>query len=295
MRAVRGCQTMVLVGLVSSGKSTLVNALVGRPVMPTDNLACTAMTVTVVDPLKDGAFPPAAYVDGGQFTVIDGADAASALWERNQSGTGGFYLRAPLTKLNHGLFPAAIVDTPGVNDGMNDACRHTAVDALRAIPDPTVVFVSHVRTCEQTDEQRCLQGLAEVMREKGINEWFVALNGWNFMDPEKNEQDRYREKVCRMAEMCGLPCPKVFFVAALPAQLCMQAMSGGQLSKKDWYDLEEYLADYDLLSKAKQNRRTLGRISNRTLRTAFYRCGVTSLERGLFEHLNRKRKGREGA
>jgi len=54
-------QTLVVIGLVSNGKSTLVNALTEKSIMPTSNIACTAVAATVVDPVSAFDFPEACY------------------------------------------------------------------------------------------------------------------------------------------------------------------------------------------------------------------------------------------
>lgn len=261
--------------------------------MPTSNLVCTSMAVTIVDPLKPELLPAAVYVKDGAETIIESPSACTAVEEFNITGGGEFYLSMPLTKLNHAQFPLAVIDTPGVNDGMDDRFSHLANDILLGLNAPTVLYVSHVRSCGTSDEERCLRDLARTMNEKKLSEWFVAINGWNFLDMEHLEEDRqsYLQKVYIMAQKCGLPKPQVFFIAALPAELCVKCLEGKKLSRSEEIKLDEYLNSFDLRSRAKSNKRTLGKISNKTLRTAMYHSGVTSLERALFIHFQKNRKG----
>lgn len=283
---------MVLIGLVSSGKSTLANALIGRLAMPTSNLACTAIAVTVADPIGGEALPAAMYASGDEMIAVDEKDVFSALKEWNLSGGGEFCLRMPLPGLNHGQFPMAIMDTPGVNNGLSRQYRNMAFDALRRLANPTAVFVSHVRSCGTDDEERCLCELSEVVRERKLRTWFFILNGWDLIDPEADSQADYTDKIRRMAKKCGLPVPKIYFVAALPAELCLRAMRGEELSGKNLNILEGHLDSYHLMDRAWQDRRTCGRISDKTLRLAARYCGITSLECGLYDHF--RQRGRDG-
>lgn len=261
--------------------------------MPTNNLACTAMSVTVVDSLRNESLPTAVHIEDDTKTIIDSSDLVSAIEECNMIGEGELYLRIPLSKLNHARFPVAIVDTPGVNDGMNTKYSELANDILRNLARPTVLYVSHVRSCGTSDEERCLRELSRTMAEKDLNEWFVAINGWNFLNIECSQKDQqnYLNKVNSMAQKCDLPYPKVFFVSALPAELCIKHLEGKKLSRSEEIKLDEYLNSIELRSRAKANKRTLGRISNKTLRTAMYYSGITSLERALFNHFQKNRKG----
>lgn len=287
------CQTAVLVGLVSNGKSTLANALIGKAIMPTSNLVCTSMSVTVIDPLVDGTMPKAVLLNNDSAIVIDAEDIVSVIEDHNLVGGGNFCLKMPLNKLNHAQFPVAIIDTPGVNDGMDAQYSHLSNNILRNTNNPTVIYVSHVRSCGTSDEERCLRELANTMSEKKINEWFFVLNGWNFLDMSHCQEDKvnYLHKIYAMAQKCDMPKPQIFFVAALPAELCVKCMDGIVLTRSEEIKLDEFLSNIDLRKRAKSNKKTLGKVSNKTLRTALYYSGITSLERALYTHFQKNRKG----
>lgn len=282
-------RTLVLLGLVSSGKSTLANALSGQSLMPTNNLACTSMAVTLVDPAGKADFPTAILLRDGTSQQIPSEQALQALMCENDAGGGEFFLKMRLNKLNHGQFPVAMSDTPGVNDAMTDAYGMIAAQCLRSAKNPTVLYVSHVRTCTSTDEVKSMRSLASEMKELGISRWFVALNGWNLTDPVRESREKYQEKIFGMAEKCGLPRPEVFFVAALPAQLSARALAGGTLSERETNELNSYLRRLHLADRAEENLWQHGRIGNKILRTVLYEAGITPLSQALYRHMRRER------
>jgi len=236
--------------------------------------------------------PDAIHVKDERIAVLE-KEIISAVEESNCSGGGEFYLKLPLTKLNHAQFPVAVVDTPGVNDGFDAKYSHLANEMILALNNPVVLYVSHTRTCGTTDEEKCLMRLADTMKAKGLTEWFVAINGWNYIDPEEDEWEKmkYQRKMRSMANKCGLPEPKIYFVAAMPAELCIKSMEGKTLDRSEKNELTLYLKQFDLYEKARSNRRMLGRVSNTTLRMAMYHSGITSLGRALFSYMKTKAKG----
>lgn len=255
--------------------------------MPTSNLSCTTMTVKAVDVLQSDGVPAAMYRDHSESVMVEEKDMISFLAEKNSQGGGEIVFRTSLSKLNHGRFPVALVDTPGVNDGMDLTYQDTAIDYLRREKKPTVLFVSHVRSCATTDEEECFRALSEVFNERHITEWFVAINGWNLTDSERDKKEQYSEKIVSLSQKCGLPKPYVFCVSALPAELCSRLIMGESISRMEMIKLEEYLAQCDLFIRAKRNQKELGKISNKTLRTAIYLSGIPLLEQALFRQLKK--------
>lgn len=288
-------QSLVLIGLVSSGKSTLANALIGIPFLPTSNLSCTTMAVTVVDPASIGKFPDAIYVDQGKYVVLSGKDIPQVVEQKNNSGDGGeLFLRMPLSKLNHGRFPVALVDTPGTNDSTASDYNKIASLYLSKVKSSIVLFVSHVRTCGNTDEENCLRDIAQVMRESGLRQWFAAINGWDLTDPETDKKERYIEKMELMAKKCDLPKPQTYCVASLPAELSYKVMRGWTLTGSESNHLTAYLRSVKLSARVQDNRRRIGRIGNKTLRTAIYHTGITTLTKALYRYFQESQSTQKG-
>lgn len=278
-------QTLVVIGLVSNGKSTLVNALIEASIMPTSNIACTAVAATVVDPVSAFDFPEACYRRHGMELQIIQKQIHQELQILNEHGGGEVWIRSPLTKINRGRFPLAIVDTPGVNDGLTSEYSEIAIDSLRKAVNPTVLFVSHVHTCGTTDEEKCLLDISQVMKERGLTEWFVAVNGWNYFDPEQETKEEYIQKIEYMAQKCGLPKPRIFCVAALHAQLCGKVIHGESLSGSERIQLEAYLRSIRLYPQGKKHKCNVEKLGNKLLRTAIHYAGIVPLERALYQHL----------
>jgi small GTP-binding protein len=113
IRNLRKPLCVVLMGEVKAGKSTLVNAIAGGEISPTDVLEATAAIIEVLH----GASPRATvkYADG---TVTE--DAPGVIYEilKSHRGDSEFFSRCNLVQIQSplpGLASIRIVDTPGLS------------------------------------------------------------------------------------------------------------------------------------------------------------------------------------
>lgn len=134
--------TLVLLGAFSSGKSSLINALLGAPALPVKVNPCTAVLTEVVH----AASPLAQvhYTDGTEAAIsLDELRHAFQLeGEAEQSGAERDQRFSHLDRLRLG-FPApllrdgvVLVDTPGLDDDDRRTQR-----TLQALPDADAVLV----------------------------------------------------------------------------------------------------------------------------------------------------------
>jgi GTPase Era involved in 16S rRNA processing len=138
---------VVVVGEVSRGKSTLVNALLGKDVLPTDFRATTATWIrisygdmpTAKVYIQDGSMPVSAFdIDMEDLPVYLAVQGAQRLAARHGSSARvlSVDLTVPATLLKSGL---EFIDTPGVG-GLRAAHRHAALAAL--VEADAVIFVN---------------------------------------------------------------------------------------------------------------------------------------------------------
>jgi hypothetical protein len=142
-RAREGRFVVFLVGCFSSGKSTLLNALLGAPVLPVKVNPCTAILTEVAhapEPqvevrFKDGTsevLTPDAFLARYQLTTTE--DAAGAEADDRFGAVSRAIVGYPLPLLANGV---VLLDTPGLDDDPRRTAR-----TLSSLPDAdAVIFV----------------------------------------------------------------------------------------------------------------------------------------------------------
>ncbi|OSD02381.1 hypothetical protein PYCCODRAFT_1367667 [Trametes coccinea BRFM310] len=144
---------VLVTGDLNAGKSTFVNALLGREIMPVDQQPCTTAFCEVHDAtendgkeelhiLKEGV--PYSVTDESTFTRASLADLDSIVSENeNDSQVLKVYLRDPrdpqASLLSNGIVDISLIDAPGLN---RDNTHTTRVFARQEEIDVVVFVVS---------------------------------------------------------------------------------------------------------------------------------------------------------
>ncbi|KAI0312821.1 transmembrane GTPase fzo1 [Amylostereum chailletii] len=144
---------VLVTGDLNAGKSTLVNALIQREVMPVDQQPCTTAFCEVHDSAENGGVEEVHVVkDGVAYDVADEATFdrvpladLEALVAENESSERVLKLylkdtRAPnQSLLNNGIADISLIDAPGLN---RDSIKTTALFARQEEIDVVVFVVS---------------------------------------------------------------------------------------------------------------------------------------------------------
>ena len=216
----QGTYRIVVLGEMKRGKSTLVNALVGEALLPSDVNPCTAL----LSLLRYGTERRVTlhYNDDRPEKSIDfdtfRSDYTIAPDEARQLNTNAFpdishvVIECPAPLLASGL---EIVDTPGLND--TEARNQQVLSYLTEAQ--AVVFVMDAVQPMTLDEQRYLRNYIQ-SREL---ECFYVINGWDriktaLVDPEDTVALAAAEDRQRQVFTQSLPEGTVWFeVSALSA------------------------------------------------------------------------------
>ncbi|MEM9976438.1 MAG: dynamin family protein [Cyanobacteria bacterium P01_D01_bin.2] len=185
----QGTYRIVVLGEMKRGKSTLINALVGEALLPSDVNPCTAL----LSLLRHGPKPKVTlhYSDGKPAKTIDFAtfrsDYTISPDEARQLETSAFpdishvVIECPAPLLASGL---EIVDTPGLND--TEARNQQVLSYLNEAQ--AVVFVLDATQPVTLDERRYLRNY---IQNRDLD-CFYVVNGWDrlqtgLVNPEDTE------------------------------------------------------------------------------------------------------------
>lgn len=188
-RAREGRFHVLLVGCFSSGKSTLLNAMVGEPVLPVKVNPCTAILTELVH----GEVPAVTVhqTDGSErsLTVADFLDEfqlRTGEEEAGQEATDRFgavdraVVQVPLPLLADGV---ALLDTPGLDDDEARTAR-----TLAALPEAdAVIFVLNASRF-LTDLER--QTLTRHLLSRGLTNLFFPVTMVDLLASMSDDPDR---------------------------------------------------------------------------------------------------------
>ena len=183
---------ILVLGCMSSGKSTLLNALTGKGVFPSGNRATTAQVFRIVhDPWCERAEcrNPSESEDWYPLTL---ERLASYNGTMKQNVPADIRLRLPHLEKKRTI---VLYDTPGPNTSKYDEHREETYFALEKLPLTHIFLVLDMMQLHTRDEEALLQDMGRVMKERGGIPLLVILNKSDVIDIEKEPLDEMVREV----------------------------------------------------------------------------------------------------
>lgn len=209
-----------VIATMSSGKSTLINALLGKKLMPSKNEACTA---TITEILDNDMETFTAVVHDEDDVVLQTVpeltyDIMSELnGDENVhriSATGNIpFLDAASTAL-------MLVDTPGPNNSQNQAHKNTTYRAINRDSNNLILYVLNGTQLSTNDEASLLSYIAEQIKKGGkqVRDRFLfVVNKMDGFNPEEEDIGKLITDEKRYLASYGIEDPQIFPCSAYTA------------------------------------------------------------------------------
>lgn len=275
---------------MSSGKSTLINALLSKKLLPSSNEACTA-TITKVINTNQENYSAKAYSEKRELLYKEYNISYEKMkeWNNNEK----------ISEIEiHGVIPfvnkertlnLTLIDTPGPNNSQNIEHQKILERHLENINENTMIlYVLNATQVGIIDDSNLLDKLIKNVGNNTKNIIF-ALNKLDCF----NEDDDILETIIQVYEYLekkGVKKPNIFPVAALPA-LAIRSEPQDELEKlhRNFYinimniDENLHLEKYIVM---KSENYKLKNISNEE--KALFHTGIHILENKIIESERKK-------
>lgn len=187
-----------VIATMSSGKSTLVNALLRQKLMPSKNAACTAVITEILDnDLK--SFCADVYnqqeekisrIDDLTYQVMDELNSDEEVYKICAEGDIPF-IDANTTALK-------LIDTPGPNNAQNQNHKNTTFRAIEGSSNNLILYVLNGTQLGTNDDDSLLSYVAEQMQKGGKQAHDRFLFVVNKMDDFNPEEESVEEALANV-------------------------------------------------------------------------------------------------
>jgi len=220
---------IIVTANMSAGKSTLLNALVGRKVNKTQNDACTAKIHYIVNkPYEDN------YCYELDFEMCLDADKDTLMKDNTSNNTANIIVGANFRTISQ--IPTRIwyIDTPGVNSSQDTIHKDITEKTILAESSDLLLYVLNGENIGTDDDRKHLVFVQNNYHGQVI---FVV----NKLDRFRKKEDSVSETLSRVRadlQTIGFQNPVVVPVSSYAAYLAKQNMFGEQLDEDEVDELE---------------------------------------------------------
>ena len=183
---------ILVLGCMSSGKSTVLNALLGRGAFPAGNRATTAQVFRIVhDPWSEGNVcrNPS---ESDEWFPLTSERLSSYNGAMKENVPADIRLRFPFLSKKRTI---VFYDTPGPNTSKYSDHRAETYFALEKLPLTNIFLVLDMVQLHTKDEEALLRDMGRVMQERGGVPLLVILNKADVIDVEKESVEEILAEV----------------------------------------------------------------------------------------------------
>lgn len=297
---------IAVVATMSSGKSTLINAMLGRELLPARNEATTATIAKIYNTNIDHYSAKSYDADMNLLDSKDPLDLDDMNILNNNPNTAYIDIKGKIAGISTDGLNLILSDTPGPNNSRTPEHEGHTYRLIKADYKPMVLYILNATQLETNDDYNLLKYISEQMRDggrEGSDRFIFVLNKADEFDPDKGETiSKKIEDTKRYLEKFGIKDPKIFPCASRLAKLIRQDLNGETLSSKEKSSLRGdvalfvdephyHFSDFAPLSdsaRAKVNEQLkVAKERNSEKEEALIYTGIPAVEAAINEHLEK--------
>lgn len=209
-----------VIATMSSGKSTLINALLAVKLMPSKNEACTATITEILDNDKD-YFEAVAYDKNGDAVREIPQLTYEIMGELNDDEQiQKIFAEGNIPFLDAKSTALKLVDTPGPNNAQNQEHKNTTYSAINNDSNNLILYVLNGTQLSTEDDASLLGYVAEQIKKGGkqVRDRFLfVINKMDGFNPEEESISNAVLSARNYLAKYGIEDPQIFPCSAFTA------------------------------------------------------------------------------
>ena len=293
-----------VVATMSSGKSTLINALLGQQLMPAANEATTATIVKIIDTDQDH-FSAIAYDKSGQIVKkLDNVTLEDMQALNADVKVSTVEIKGKIPCVSSVGMKLVLVDTPGPNNSRDKSHEEMTYKMIADSDKSLVLYVMNGQQLGINDEKIFLDYVCQSMKDGGkkARERFIfAVNKMDAFSPDPQDDGpecitKALNNVKAGLEDREIYNPNIFPVCSLPALQKRAEMKGTRArALRDFVEMcEEYdvmhfenYYQYNNLPQTVRNRIENFKVQMGEDDAIEIHTGIVSVEQAIAQYINK--------
>jgi hypothetical protein len=288
-----------VVATMSSGKSTLINAMLGRDLLPAANEATTATIARITDNDSMKQRFTAKRL-GARGQVLSSSDnvTAETIKDWNTSGdTKLIDIEGNIEGIEEREYVRLVLtDTPGPNNSQDEEHQRTTMGFVQdSRRNPLILYVLNASQLGTNDDKHLLGLVAETMRKGGKqskDRFIFAINKMDVFDPENGEDpESVLARVKQYLSNNGIQNPAIYPISANLARLIRKPSDGHTRKERNDYksmaDLFSEEPRMDMLQYMPITSRVKRNLEEKGLSSLLLSSGLPAVEAMIDEYIDK--------
>ena len=209
-----------VVATMSSGKSTLINSLLGKRLMPMGQMATTATIVRIITTTGQDFYSGIAYDKDGKEVCREKELNIKIMKEwNNNADISSIDIYGPVPCAGTAGMRLILIDTPGPNNSRDERHRELTYKMLSNSDKSLVLFVLNATQLNINDEKDFMDYVCDCMKKGGKqsrDRFIFAVNKINAFNPEDGDDvEDALQSVAKGLDERDIKQPNIFPVGAL--------------------------------------------------------------------------------
>ncbi|MCC8051415.1 MAG: dynamin family protein [Clostridiales bacterium] len=179
-----------VIATMSSGKSTLINALLQCKLMPSKNEACTATITEILDTDADNFSAVVYDAKEIQLEEVPVLNYDTMCRLNDDESVSRIAAEGNIPFLDATTNALMLVDTPGPNNSQNQAHKNTTYRAINNNSDNLILYVLNATQLKTNDDADLLRYVAAQIKKGGRlmhDRFLFVINKMDGYDPEEED------------------------------------------------------------------------------------------------------------
>ena len=226
---------IVVTANMSTGKSTLINALIGKKLLQAKNEACTSREYQIINKSFEDELV-SAFDKTLKLNV-----SLDELKNDEKKGLDKIYIGTYFNGLEDKQ-RFCFIDTPGVNYSENNEHEQLTKKVIEEKDYDKLVYVINSNYLGTNDDAQYLEYIIDKVKDKEI---IIVLNKLDNFDIDEDNIKESIDKVYKDLQRYGLKNSKVCPISAYAGLLAKRKIAGEELSKIESRKLENYIYQFE--------------------------------------------------
>lgn len=234
---------MAVIATMSSGKSTLINALIENDILPNKNEACTAKVFSILD--DDSAKETTLFITKKDKTVLKKTGEISQILEEinDDKSVDSVLISGEVKGVLNTDKSLLIIDTPGPNNSRDERHSKITENLLKKLNGGLILYVINATQMGINDDRNLLSMINEFMKKHSRAKVVFVINKIDMLDLEIESIEELMMVTKQYLESNGIENPDIIPVSALAASLFKKVLQGKELTRSEY---RNFAACYEL-------------------------------------------------